>query len=63
MSVIFNTASGKLLCLLYKLALRDRQIILKKSGEKEKTKNEQKMSESEKIAILRQLEKYHKANE
>jgi hypothetical protein len=43
--------------------MKNRQIILKKSGEKEKTKNEQKMSESEKIAILRQLEKYHKANE
>jgi hypothetical protein len=62
MSVIFNTASGKLLCLLYKLALRDRQIILKKSGEKEKTKNERKMSEFENIAIFKKSKKYHKVN-
>ena len=50
-------------CLLYKLALYDRRIILKKTGKKEKTKNERKMSEFEKIAILRKSAKYHKDNE
>ena len=63
MSVIFSTASGKPFCLLYKLALLDRQIILKKSGEKGKTKNERKMSEFENIAILRKFKKYHKVDE
>jgi hypothetical protein len=60
---MFNTARGKPFCLLYKLALHYRRIILKKIGKKEKTKNERKMSEFENIAILRKSKKYHKVNE
>jgi hypothetical protein len=61
--VIFNTASGKPFYLLYKLALYYRRIIPQKTGKKEKTKNERKMSEFEKTPILRKSKKYHKVNE